>query len=651
MLVGDPKQAIYRFRGGKAEQFINISDKNNNQYFPFIEKQVENLKTNFRSFSEVISFNNSFFKFIANEFEQADYKNLYENLSSQKPNKKIGGKVNISFVTNESDENEYNPDQQNNPENEEQNSQFSELTKKYLKKTLQIIQNCLAEGFGLKDMVLLLRNKKEGAYLANYLTENNIKIISSESLFIQNAPEVKFLISLLHYVNNENNLEAKIDWLYYIAKQILNLENIHDFLVEAKSLNYHETELFLTNYNFQISFQNIKNKSLYDTIENLISVFIPEKATQSYVMYFVDLVLERDIKLQDSISDFLTYWQQTGFQKSIPSPEGLDAIKIMTIHKSKGLEFPVVIYPFANEQINSKTKKIWVNLNNENIDIKESLIHKDKNFNKLNAETNQQNQDFEQANKLDVINVLYVALTRAIEQLHIVSSFTISKTGKITNANNISKFFIAYLENQNLFKQDQLDYSFGESRTLNLKTEEKQLEQKVFNQEITSVKQKLNFSAIKIAKKEALIWGTKQKDAIEFGNIIHEIMALIKQPNEIKNALNRSVEKGLIIKNEVVFYEETINQIINHPDLKDFFKPKNIVLNEQSIISKNINSKPDRVEINQNKTYLLDYKTGAHLPKYEIQLNNYQKALEDMNFVVVKKCLVFIADNIKVIHL
>jgi ATP-dependent exoDNAse (exonuclease V) beta subunit len=113
--------------------------------------------------------------------------------------------------------------------------------------------------------------------------------------------------------------------------------------------NEKEFESWLESFHVNLSFQNIRKKSLYEAVEILITKFLNLKVGNSYIQYFLDIVLERDIRNQAGISDFLNYWDKNAEKFSIPSPEGTNAVRIMTIHKSKGLEFPVVIFPFAEE--------------------------------------------------------------------------------------------------------------------------------------------------------------------------------------------------------------------------------------------------------------------------------------------------------------
>ena len=375
MIVGDPKQSIYRWRGGKAEQFIDLSTNAN----PFSnkEKSVKNLPKNYRSFSEVIDFNNQFFQFLSEEFTNEAYQKLYKETAHQEFNEKTGGFVSVSFLDDTIEINEEISDDET----------ITEKDKQYLSKTLEIIQQSLANGFDYSDIVLLTRKTKNGVLLANFLTENNIPIISSETLLIQNASEVKFIINFLEYLDSANNQESKINWLYFVATTKVSKEEIHDFIIAAKDLSEVDLQKYLASFGYEISFENCRKKSLYEAVENIVNVFLKEKTTISYVQYFLDLVLERNVKYQTSIADFLEYWKKSGFKQSIPSPEGEKAIRIMTIHKSKGLEFPVVIFPFADDSLNPRSNNIWIPMEDESIDMPQALVKNNKILEKYSGQT------------------------------------------------------------------------------------------------------------------------------------------------------------------------------------------------------------------------------------------------------------------------
>ena len=641
MLVGDPKQAIYRWRGGKAEQFIDLA-KEDESYNPFSNKDKKTLRlgTNYRSYSEVIQFNNAFFRQLSDKFQNEDYRNLYENLSHQEINSKMGGYVNLSFIEVPEDETEVEGF-------DSDNDSITLKDKYYLNQTLKTIQKCLQNGFEYKDVVLLTRTKAPGIKLANFLTENSIPILSSETLLIQNATEVKLLIALLRYLKNPKDDQSKIHFLYFIAKYLQTDLEVHDFILLTKDKKVNDLEAFLKTIGIDISFKNCKKKSLYEAVEVLIATFLNDKVNTSYLQYFLDLVLEKDVKVQSSIADFLEYWDKIGFKKSIPSPEGTNAVRIMTIHKSKGLEFPIVIFPFAEEDFSRKIKdRLWIPLEDSNIDLPKALINNRKEVENYGEEARNIFQTKNQEETLDTINVLYVALTRAEEQLYVISNKVTTKKGELVTK-NLSYYFIEFLQNLGMFEESKLEYEFGDAKRI---SNNKEHEGK--NEQIGIVKHKLDPKNIKIAQREALMWGTVQQDAINFGNILHEIMAFIHTKEDVDLSLKKASELGLITFSQMPIFKNTIQQIVNHEELSLFFDLDAKVFNEQSIIKKDTkNSKPDRVTIKGNKAYLLDYKTGEKHKKHQVQLQEYQLALEEMGYEVAKKVLIYIGDAIEVVTL
>ena len=641
MIVGDPKQSIYRWRGGKAEQFIELSKDQNPFSNP--EKKLEHLDKNYRSYSQIIEFNNDFFQLLSSEFSNADYKNLYENHSHQKINNKIGGYVNISFL----------------PEIEEQESTDEEVldkTGQYVLATLNTIQKVAKEGFEYKDIVILTRKRSQGIAIANYLTEQSIPLLSSETLMIKNASEVRLIIHILKYLKNSSDLESKANFLQYLAQNKQNALPVHDFIAKGMELKEELAfEKWLENCNVALSFQNIRKKSLYEAVEIIISKFLKTNenaevlsSATAYVQYFLDIVLERDVRNQAGISDFLNYWDKNAEKFSIPSPEGTNAVRIMTIHKSKGLEFPVVIMPFAEEDYNRKPKdKLWLTSEEQDFGMPKALVDNSSAIEEFGEEALVVYNLKKQEELLDNINVLYVALTRAEEQLYIISqNVKPRKDGEYPS--NMASYFIKYLLQQKVYDVNKLEYPFGNSAKLSAK--ETHIDT---TKNIPVVSKVLNPKSIKIAQREALMWGTHQLEAIEFGNIIHEILSFVATKKDVEIAINKAIESGLItlFQKEVVY--NAITEIVNHQDLWMHFAEGNEVLNEKTIIQKESGTiKPDRIAINkEGEVFLLDYKTGLPNSKYKHQLENYQMAIEKMGFKVLKKALVYIGVEIDVVHL
>ena len=632
MIVGDPKQSIYRFRGGKAEQFIKLVKKEN----PFSNPEVEviPLGINYRSHEQVVTFNNAFFAFMAHQFENPEYKDLYENHSAQACNEKEGGFVEISFI----------------PEIEEEESDEETTTKTdlYLELVLEKITSCQKQGFEYKDIVILTRRRKEGIFIANFLTEKSIPILSSETLMIANASEVQFLILVLRYLQNKDDRDSKARMLYHISESFeTNLEK-HDFIAAGLSKeDENELQKWLFDFGINLSFADLRQQSLYDIVEILVSRLIPGNTSNAYIQYFQDLVLEKDVIRQTGISDFLNYWDTNSHTLSIPSPEGNNAIRIMTIHKAKGLEFPVVIYPFAEEDFNKSIKgKFWIDADETIFGASKVLLDQSKALMDMGDVAAEVYSQKIQEQKLDIINVLYVALTRAGEQLYVISNMNKKKDGSFPE--NLSTYFVEYLENRKLFDPEIYSYSFGKQEKISEPSPETEK-----NKDIKLVDFPLQSSAIKIAQREALMWGSQQQDAIEYGNTIHEILALIKVKEDMPLAIEKSLESGLITSSQKEIVQNTIQEILNNEELLEFFNADYKVLNEHAIIQKEgATVKPDRVVLkSRNEAMILDYKTGVFQESHRRQIEQYQHALEKMGYSISKKTLLYIGKDLKVLDL
>lgn len=641
LLVGDPKQSIYRFRGGKAEQFMQLT----NNILPFnnSEKEVVNLEYNFRSFDQIINFNNQFFSFIASKFNNTDYINLYKNNSFQKATTKKGGYVNIKYVSKDSVEISEKNYHENNEDLEEETNTLNAV---FLETTLQTIKNVKNNNFEYNEIVILIRNNKEGILLANYLNENEIPIISAESLLLKASSQVQFLVNSLHYLVSAKNKQNLAEMLYYFATYNCLDINKHEFIyLGLQAENETDLEAYLKNYQVNIHFEQLRQKSLYEAVELLIKKAILPENNTAYVQYFLDEILDKEIKYQYTITEFLEFWDEKSNNLSIPIDKESNSVQIMTIHKAKGLEFPVVIYTFVRQYLNkaSQNEKIWINSSQE-LSFDSVLINKKNGVENYSKNASESFIKINEDNLLDNINVLYVALTRAEEQLYIIAEeIKISSKGKYPN--KIAAFFVEFLNQNQLYNSEILEYEFGSPKRVSV------FENKENNtQLIQSLNETLPFENIKIAKRDALMWGTPQQNAIEYGNTIHEILSYIEYPTDIENAIEKAVLNGLITVENKIEIQKTISEIIFDPNLKEFFPISGKILNEQIILKNNeIACKPDRIVLQNKNAYLLDYKTGDQLPKHVIQINYYKTVLEEMGYQVLEKKLVYISNQIQTI--
>jgi len=627
MIVGDPKQSIYRFRGGRAEQLIRLTKEEN----PFSnkDKKVFHLNTNWRSYDNVIKFNNDFFKFISGFFENTDYKELYEKYSIQKSRNLKGGYVNLSFA------------EQNETEEEESILQIN----KYLQPTFDAIQKCIIQGFEFKDIAILTRKNNHGSLLANYLVQKNIPVLSSESLIISQSAEVSFLVSFLKFIENSENKEALAEVFYYLSNEHFSENEVNDFIVKGlNAFSDKRLDDWFSDIHLDVSIKKLKRKSLYEVVEFLMMNLIPFDKRDAYVQDFLDRVLEQEIKNKAGIGDFLQYWETKKEKFSISIPEGKNAVTLLTIHKSKGLEFPVVIFPFAEEDyVKSRKDKLWVE-NDFDSEISKVLIDHKNDVENYSLDSqkifNEKNQEI----LLDNINIIYVAMTRAVEQLFIISSMNI-KNGE-AQKNNMTEFFIKFLENQKLFDPEKKTYEFGSP----VKQSKTNLDIKKI-QDIPVYQYTNSLESLKIATREGMMWGTERQKAIDYGNLMHKVMSRVFERSTFKTVINEIIQEGIIpleFESKII---TDVERIVNDDNLINFFSSNNEIFNERELIVPDIGTlKPDRVEITRDKkARILDYKTGKEESKHIDQILNYALYLKQMGLQVTDCFLVYISEDLKII--
>ena len=624
MLVGDAKQAIYRWRGGKAEQFIDLYNGVVNPFF--IKPKIENLPFNYRSFKSIVDFNNNFFLHISNfAFCKNDYEKLYSK-SKQNASIKEEGFVNITFLDLNNDEGR---------------------DEAYSQKVLETIENCLNNNFQLKDICVLVRKKKEGVAIADYLNSQGIDIISSETLLLSRSPEVEFINNVLKYVLEPHNNEIKILVLNYLAEHKLNITNKHLFYSSNINLDINSFFEALSKLGIAFNFNEVLQLPIYDAVETIIYSFNLVEESDAYLQFYLDFVLDYSQKFHSNLSEFIDYYGSKKDSLSIVSPQEKNAIQIMTIHKSKGLEFPVVIFPYSDLNIyREREPKEWFPLEATNYNgFSYSLLNYSKDFENF-GEIGQHIYAKHQAElELDNINLLYVALTRPIEQLYIISSKQRDKKGG-ENLKLFSGLFINYLKHIGIWSDSIASYSFGKQmKTSKTKENDKlSVEQECF---ISTPKKEHN---IKIVTNSGYLWDTAQQEAIEKGNLIHYIMSQIKTKMDIDITFSKCLTSGIINTIQEKELKQIVMKIVEHPVLLNYFNSDNTIYNERDIITKEGTTlRPDRLVVNaKNEAVIIDYKSGQHNKKYAQQLQTYQDALEGMNYVVTKKILIYTNDNLEI---
>ena len=620
MLVGDAKQAIYRWRGGKPEQFIGLYNDEN----PFhIDKAVKDLPVNYRSSKTIVDFNNAFFRHISGfAFSNPEHRHIYEN-SRQNHFSGHEGYVELSFL----------------------DTSGGDKDLLYGEKVLKAINKAKANGYNSGDICILARKTKEGIAIAEFLSGHGIAIVSSETLMLRHSPEVNFIINLLTLIEQPENNQVKIEMLSYLAEHQLRINDKHEFYSALVHLDLHSSFKALEQFEIYFNLNDVIQSPLYEAVETIIRAFRLNKVSNAYLQFFLDEVLEYSLKNQNDVLGFLNYWQRKKDKLSIMSPKNKDAVQIMTIHKAKGLEFPVVIFPYANQNIYyDKNPKVWFPVDeNEFNGFPYVYINLNKDLEGYSSLGQEIYNSHKSKLELDSINLLYVVLTRAIEQLYVISELDLDNKGN-EKEKLYSGLFIHYLKSNQIWNSDQLEYTFGKATKTSTVSES--IETVVQKQFISTSRASHNLNILTNA---GYLWDTAQERAIEKGNLIHLIMSQIKTENDIDFVFKSFIDSGNINQVQIKELRPIVDAIVNHDQLKVYFDSELTIYNEKDIITKQGEIvRPDRIVLDRNnKATILDYKTGAEDSKYELQLLTYQEALEDMNLKVTKKILVYINNGIQ----
>lgn len=614
-LVGDVKQAIYRWRGGRAEQFLNLI---NGKSHPFVvEPTIHSLDTNWRSYDEIVNFNNSFFTEMAPVLGNEDYRALFLNDSHQKTNNKPGGYIQMSFL----DANVENKDDV------------------YCEETLKSIQHIVSENHAYSGICVLVRDNKKGMLLADFLAQQNIPIISSDALLLAKNEKVIFLVSILRIFENAKDREAA----YHILMHLSPDENgKHNFI--SKNLEHIETFL-ATEYNFNIN--ELKGEPVLSILETAIVQFELYQGSVAHLSFLMDEVLDLEKREGPSVYAFLNYWDVKKESLSIAAPDGVDAVKIMTIHKAKGLEFPFVIFPFANAILDDKRKKkkTWVpaTTNDTTLGLDEFLINNNKDMLEYNEVAHQKYVAEEQKTLLDSMNVLYVALTRPVKGLFVISETPKKEITSIEAATSYSDLFQRYVQQKNIPENESGFYTMGTFPSKEVMASSAESTENHIRY-VTRTKDDTGFT---ISTKSGRLWDDERMEAIEMGNVIHFALSQVETMNDVDTVLERLEIEGHFPKEAASDIKQKIMAVVNHPKLKGLFADNLHIFNEREILTTDGRSlRPDRIVISGNEATIIDYKTGKPSPKHKEQIANYADILREMDFKIKQSVIVYIDQEI-----
>jgi ATP-dependent exoDNAse (exonuclease V) beta subunit len=644
MIVGDGKQAIYRWRNGEVEQFAQLPKIYPPTNDPLIKSREVLLKshyedfplaTNYRSKAEIIKFNNEFFGY-ARQFLDGSFKNIYNSVHQQFDDKNTGGFVQVEFL----DKNEFEKD---------------ELLVAELEKIRKIIVEDLA-GFEHRDIAVLTRKNDEGSQVARYLLQNGINVVSSEFLKLSASREVGFILAVLGFINDPKEKLPVAEILnYLVEKKKIGSITLNEAFESCDELsrkgdlpqNRLPLEELIRKNGIRLDISKLKPFTLYENVAELVRIFtLDPTQNDPFVQFFMDIILEFTAKFNESISEFLTFWNDTKHKHSIIVPEGMNAVRIMSIHKAKGLEFPVVIYPFANNMSKLAVDNSWIDLDFEEIpEFKTALIK----FSKALENTDYSELYLKEKNKsfLDTLNLLYVTMTRPTKGLFIITRDKTSDKGwtEATMFKDNADLFRGFLIEKGLWKDDQKIYEFGQTEV----NSKKQIVKEQSSDKTTEIPINVGNwrKKITISTSAPTIWDVENPDRNrEYGNLLHLVLSKINTASDLPKVIEDVVMDGLLEEEIKIPLTEKLQRIIEKVEIRDFFKAGIEVKNEQDILSPDgKTSRPDRVVFVGKKVVVLDYKTGHQKDSHLLQLANYANILTAMGYQEVEKYLVYLDDE------
>ncbi len=657
LVVGDVKQSIYRWRNGDWKLLAEQLDKDFQQF----EVRALHLDKNWRSSKNVIDFNNASFalcaKILQNHYNSDIPDALKEELKPQQQKitdayndvfqyignagKEKEGYVRVKFIANEKE----------NP--------WKEKVAEELPKVIAEIQQ---KGYNANDIAILVRNGKEGAEVADILmnykksdkAQSNVvyDVISSDSLYLKNSRTIQFIIHLMYYLlYPEESLNIGFLRQEYLLYHQNKKEITDELFFAEKPLE----ELFPADFINNVA--TLKREALFDLTEKLIDLFYLNKNSNEYAYLeaFQDFVLNFTKTESADLNTFLEYWNDRKEKEVISISEEQNAMRILTIHKSKGLEFKVVILPYMDWTLDDAkhNKVLWCQPKAEGFSALDILPVKYASKLQNTIYYGDYYQEKLQ-NYIDNINLLYVAQTRA-EAVFI--GFAPDKdNGKLSNVADLLKLAIV--------NSEQYGTDFNGNNIINLKD--------YWNSDNTCFQLGELTAVATVDAEETLVetpnyvvnrfddrlkLRSHSKDYFDFsenvsvdnfspvskGNLLHRLFQLIHYADDLEKAIRQLQIEGQLDENQAKEVYHMAKKIVNEGETADWFSKSWKVINERDIFCGNGTVyRPDRVICKGEKAIVIDYKFGVKKEKkYEKQVKQYVDLVKQFGFSEVKGYILY----------
>ena len=647
MIVGDIKQSIYRWRNGDWKILAEL-DKDRS-----FRLNSKTLDTNWRSEANIIAFNNDIFTSacrVLNERYKADegedctqLLDAYSDVCQKTSKNTKEGYIKLSFLKN-SDEHPY-----------------ADTTMEFLARE---VDSLVKNGIKVNDIAILVRKNKNIPAIADFFDKNTpYRVVSDEAFRLDASLAVCMLIDGLKYISEPTDKIACARLAVAYQKEILKKDVDYNTVLLNSVEDYLPAE-------FRLMLPEMSLMPLYELLEKLFVIFRIDMIEEqdAYLCAFYDSVTEYMQNNSSELTSFLTYWNETLYAKTIPSGE-ISGIRILSIHKSKGLEYHTVLLPFCDWKMENETfnHMLWCKINEADAG-KEPFCELDLtpvSYSSAMAESYFSDSYREERLQLwvDNLNLLYVAFTRACknlivwckdEQKDTVSRLlreSIDCMKEIKMTCNMPEPDEKDEEANTEENDEPIVYEYGE---ICISSEKKKSDStnrlvaipEAVNVKIESLETEIDF---KQSNRSAdFIRGDEDEEEnlrsqyIRQGQLLHTLFASIDTKEDLPSAIERLLFEGVIESAEKAEeIRKVAERALNLDEVKDWYSGEWTLYNECSIIYNDEQGKmqtrrPDRVMMKENEVVVVDFKFGKKKPEYSTQVREYMSLLSEMGYTDIK---------------
>ena len=645
LIIGDVKQSIYRFRNSDPQllhsqlkvDFSNDSIKYN-----------EGPSINWRSARNIVHWNNAFFQFLSTALNMDEFYADVEQEVSPK-NEKLPGHVVVArreIPDKKKDTDGSNDSKtESNYNSNDNDSNFKEWA---IEKMIVDLQSLLARGFKQKDIAVLSNTNREGQLAISRIMKWNIenpdkqmKVVSEESLLVISSPAVRIVVNILKMLDrceahNEDGREMPMVLRRFEANRSEGMDTSEAF--EDAIVSKDED---IADYIDRL-YETSKSACLDSVVEQIIKSQLSKQMTEEntpYLLAFLDSVVDFMSRYGSNIHHFLKWWDKVGPGLSISSPDNIDAIRVITIHKSKGLQFPCVLIPMFDWNFDQSSIE-WI----ETAGFKDKLpkgvaippIVPVKRDNKRTLFDNEFKK-IARSNIMDSLNKTYVACTRAQYELIIYTEnnkeLGLQLSQFLETCRNNNDISPTPTENCDPDVVYELGKPMLRSDIPALNSDDNALPDNVESRIMPPYSVVSDVDRWKLTSPDIIIdvRGTTRW----VGEMLHKVMERVRTPKNLKKAFGRALHRGMITEEEHDEYLALLSKRLADPRVADWFANDNRLMLERSVtIGGNGQKRPDRVVMKPNgEIIIVDYKFGDRSDdndtKYKRQVAGYKRAVCD----------------------